>query len=220
MSYSTAWRTKEHALEVINGSHTEAYAQLPQYCMDIIQANPGSIISLERTAENRFLRVFLYYAASAKGFGDCRPVLGLDGAHLKGKYLGVLLSATAVDANGSLFPLAHAVVNAENDDNWHWFANLLHSVIQIYAPAYLQPRFLSFVSDRQKGLLEAIELVFPGCPHAYCLRHLYENLHKTFKHPALRGFLYEAAHAITEEEYNKALDQMQDINSDAVDWLL
>ena len=89
-------------------------------------------------------------------------------------------------------------------------------IIQIHASTYLQPRFLSFVSDCQKGLLEAIELVFSGCPHAYCLRHLYENLHKMFKHPALWGFLCEAARAI-EEEYNKALDQMRDINSDAVD---
>jgi hypothetical protein len=220
ISYSTAWRAKEQALEVINGSHVEAYAQLPQYCVDLTQANPGSIISLERTSENRFQRIFLCYAASAIGFGDCRPVLGLDGAHLKGKYLGILLSATTVDANGALFPLAHAVVDAENDDNWHWFANLLYSVIQIHASAYLHPGFLSFVSDRQKGLLEAIELVFPSSPHGYCLRHLYENLHKQFKHPALRTFLYQAARAITEEEYNKAIDQMHDINSDSVDWLL
>src|SRR5579859_90166 len=220
VSYSTAWCAKEQALEVINSSDEEAYARLPQYCTDIIQANPNSILSLERTAKNRFLRVFICYAASAKGFGDCRPVLGLDGAHLKGKYLGILLSATAVDAKGSLFPLAHAVVDAENDENWYWFAKLLFSVIQIHAATYLQPRFLSFVSDRQKGLLEAIELVFPGSPHGYCLRHLYENLHKQFKHPALRGFLYEAARAITEEEYNKAIDQMRGINSDAVDWLL
>jgi len=43
--------------------------------------------------------------------------LGLDGAHLKAKYLGILLAATGVDANGALFPLAYAVVDAENDDN-------------------------------------------------------------------------------------------------------
>ena len=176
--------------------------------MDIIQANPDSIVSLEYTAKNRFRCVFVWYAASAKAFGDCRFVLGLDGAHLKGKYLGILLSGTAVDANGLLFSLAHVVVDAKNDENWHWFAKLLFSVIQIHAMVYLQPHFLLFVSDRPKGLLEAIELMFPGSLHGYCLCHLYKNLHKQFKHPALRGFLYEAAHAINEEEYNKAIDQM------------
>ena len=118
ISYSTAWRAKEQTLANINGSHEEAYIQLPQYCEDILHANPGSNVTLDRTGENRFLRVFVCYGASARGFGDCRPILGLDGVHLKGRFLGVLLSATAVDANGSLFPLAHAVVNAEDDDNW------------------------------------------------------------------------------------------------------
>jgi hypothetical protein len=220
VSYSTAWRAKEEALAIINGSHEEAYARLPQYCTDLVQANPGSTIQLEYTTTNNFRRLFICYAASAKGFGDCRPVLGVDGAHLKGKYLGILLSATAVDANGSLFPLAHAVVDAENDDNWIWFINLLHKVIEEYAPAYLAPKFLTFVSDRQKGLLESVEQVFPGSPHGYCLRHLYENLHKNYKHPDLQRFLYQAARAKTEQEYKNKIDQMRGINSDAVNWLL
>ena len=75
------------------------------------------------------------------GFAYCYPVLGLDGAYLKGKYFGILLNATAVDANGSLFPLAFAVVDAENDDNWAWFVELLLEVIQIHAPTFLIPRF-------------------------------------------------------------------------------
>ena len=128
-----------------------------------------------------------------------------------------MLSATAVDANGSLFPLAHAVVDAENDDNWNWFISLLHNIIEEYASAYLAPTFLTFVSDRQKGLLESIEQIFPGSPHGYCLRHLYENLHKNYKHPDLQRFLYEAARAKTEQEYNNAIEQMRGINSDAVD---
>ena len=112
ISYSTAWRAKEDAVAKINGSHEDAYAQLPQYCTD-----PGRTVVIERTDDNQFFRLFICYAASANGFGHCRPVLGLDGAHLKGKYLGILLSATATDANRFLFPLAHAIVTVENDDN-------------------------------------------------------------------------------------------------------
>src|SRR5213078_1714692 len=47
--------------------------------------------------------------------------------------VGILLAATAIDANGCLFPLAHAVVNAENDDNWLWFLPLLLTVVQSHA---------------------------------------------------------------------------------------
>ena len=140
ISYSTAWRAKEQAFANINGSHEDAYQQLPQYCEDILRNNPGSTITLEHTEDNQFKRVFISYAASEMGFAHCRPVLGLDGAHLKGKYFGVLLSATAVDANGSLFPLAFAVVNAENDDNWLWMLQTLYPIIKEYAPEFLAPK--------------------------------------------------------------------------------
>ena len=51
------------------------------------------------------------------GFSHCRPVLGLDGTHLKTRYQGILLAATGMDALGKLFPVAFAMVDAENNDN-------------------------------------------------------------------------------------------------------
>src|SRR5438477_9166671 len=51
----------------------------------------------------------------------------------------------------------------------------------MHSPAFLVPRSLIFVSNRQKGLLEAIKLLFPDSPHGYCLRHLYVNMHKKHK---------------------------------------
>lgn len=55
----------------------------------------------------------------------CRPFIGVDGCHLKGKYGGVLLSAIATDANFGIFPLAFAIVESENADSWTWFLTLL-----------------------------------------------------------------------------------------------
>jgi len=219
VSYSTVWRAKEQALANINGTHESVYSELPTYCADILRTNPGSTAILECSG-HRFLRMFVCYAASAKGFAYCRPVLGLDGCHLKGKFQGILLTATAVDANGSLFPLAYAVVSAENDDNWRWFINILRGVITEHVPTYLAPGTLAFISDRQKGLLEAIDTLFPGSPHGYCLRHLYENLHKQFKHPALREWLWKAARATSAEIFNDCMDKMKGIAPNSVAWLL
>jgi hypothetical protein len=85
---------------------------------------------------------------------------------------------------------------------------------------YLEPRALTFLSDRQKCLLEAISIIFNNPPHGYCLRHLYDNFHKQFKHPQLRSLLYETARATTEEKYNTAITKMCDINTNSVHWLL
>ena len=93
-------------------------------------------------------------------------------------------------------------------------------MIAQHAPAFLIPRHLIFVSDRQKGLLEGVELVFPGSPHGYCLRHLYENMYKEFKHPQLKTFLWEPARAKTEDDFNKSLSAIEGISKKALEWLL
>ena len=91
------------------------------------------------------------------------------------------VTAIDVDAAGALFPLAYAVVNVENDDNWLWFIRQLHQIIEAHAATYLVPGVLTILSDRQKGLIEGVETVFPHSPHGYCLRHLWDNMHKEFK---------------------------------------
>jgi|SRR5271170_2092212 len=132
-----------------------------------------------------------------------------------------------VDATASsLFPLAYAVVDAENDTNWLWFLQHLRKVLQTHQNSMLRndPGSLVFLSDRQKGLLEGVSELFPGSPHAYCLRHLQENFHKKFKNSdkkhELSHLLWNAARANTEADFKKCLQDMKAINSESVDWLL
>jgi MULE transposase domain. len=136
--------------------------------------------------------------------------------------VGILLTATGVDANGSLFPLAYAVVDAENDVNWLWFLQHLRNVLETHRMHMLhhEPHSLVFLSDRQKGLIQGVTQLFPGSPHAYCLRHLEENFRKKFKSTELTHLLWKAATAITEADFNQCLQDMKAINPVSVDWLL
>ena len=71
------------------------------------------------------------------------------------------------------------------------------------------PEKLVFLSDRQKGLVEEVDIVFPISPHGFCLRHLCENMSKTYKHPNLKKLLWKAARASTEKEFNAAMEEMK-----------
>ena len=112
---------------------------------------------------------------------------------MKHKYRGILLAATSVDGNGSLFPIAHAIVDQENDDNWLWFLQLLRDIIIANAPQLINNGKLVFLSDRQKGLLDGVAAVFPNNPHGYCMWHLEDNFHKQFKNTDLKALLWRAA---------------------------
>ena len=72
-----------------------------------------------------------------------KPLVGLDGCHLKGKFGRHILSATAKDGNHNIFHIALGVVEQENNDSWVWFLQTF--VDDIGRPDELN---LVFISDR------------------------------------------------------------------------
>ena len=62
----------------------------------------------------RFICVFWTFRPSIEGFKHCKPIIQIDGTFLYGKYMGKLLIATSIDANGHIFPLVFATVEEES----------------------------------------------------------------------------------------------------------
>jgi len=245
VSYWQAYRAKEKVINDLNGTAEEGYATLPQYCenfekpIQVVfpslkplltiqgvllfsrQLFQMALMAMSDGNESKFKRLFISYEATINGFVHCRPLLGLDGTHLTSKYGGILLAATAPDARGQLFPVAFAIVSVENDDNWEWFLRNLHSIVKDNLPVSITATDdITFLSDRQKGLLEGVATWFPGSAHAYCLRHLVDNFSKRFKHKDLISLLWQAARATTEAEFHTACNAMRAINFQCVEWLL
>ncbi|KAL7229974.1 hypothetical protein ACSBR2_008511 [Camellia fascicularis] len=66
-----------------------------------------------------FQRLYVGFASLRTGFvGGCRPIIILDGCHLKGIYGGQLLCALGRDGNDNYFPISWAAVEAESKDSW------------------------------------------------------------------------------------------------------
>ncbi|XP_074588619.1 uncharacterized protein LOC141844477 [Curcuma longa] len=178
LDYHKVWAGKEMTMHDIHGTDKGSYDKLRWYCHAVKETNSGSYAECEiDPMTNKFRRLFMCFHACLIGFiSGCRPLIFLDGTHIKNKYKGCLLVAVAKDANDDIFTLAYAVVDAENDSNWEWFCYQLKHVL---ASQYIMVfRNYTFFSDRHPGLIKAIQFVFPGSHHAYCLRHLVDNFVK------------------------------------------
>ena len=87
------------------------------------RTNVGSKVVLQtkledENAQPKFKRMYIRYNAQKLGFlGGCRPFVGLDGCHLKGRFGVQLLSTTAKDGYENIFLVAMAVVEQENKDS-------------------------------------------------------------------------------------------------------
>ncbi|XP_073120913.1 uncharacterized protein [Henckelia pumila] len=178
LEYHKAWKGKELAMHDLHGTDKGCYDKLRWYCRAVRETNPGSVADCEiDVVTNKFKRLFLCFNACAVGFATgCRPMIFLDGTHIKNKYKGSIQLAVAKDANDDLFTLAYAVVDAENDSNWEWFCFHLRGVLVLQHIMVFEK--FTFFSDRHTGIIKAVKLLFPGSHHAYCLRHLVDNFVK------------------------------------------
>ncbi|XP_027082284.1 uncharacterized protein [Coffea arabica] len=81
---------KKKAESLVNGEYEAQYNKLRNYCREI---NPGSNVFMttveDDEREDRFERLYICFNACKTGFlSGCKPVVGLDGCHLRGPHKG------------------------------------------------------------------------------------------------------------------------------------
>ncbi|CAI9303348.1 unnamed protein product [Lactuca saligna] len=124
-----------------------------------------------------------------KGFvAGKQDYVGLDGSFMNGPYPRIVLTAVGLDGNNCTYPLAYAVVEAENINSWTWFLNCLGDDPDLHSNSNF-----TFISDRHKGLLHAVGTLFPSAEHRFCLRHIHENMKKQWRGRVFQDMLWNCA---------------------------
>ncbi|XP_070003404.1 uncharacterized protein LOC142165732 [Nicotiana tabacum] len=180
VSYMLVWRAKENAMNFLRGEPTDSYKKLPGYLYTMDKTYPGSHIRM--------------------GFDHCRPIMVVDGSHLKSYYTGTVVSASTLDGAGHILPLAYGVIDLENDAAWTWF-------FEQFKIAYGDRKNMCIVSDRNESIIKSISRVYPDVPHFACIWHLRNNVYKKFKksHAKLSEIYFSMAKA-----YTQAVDSLME----------
>ncbi|KAL6518212.1 hypothetical protein OROMI_033913 [Orobanche minor] len=165
IKYSTALSARNQALTMTYGDSSESFRKLPSYFYMLEQSNPGSVVDLQTDEAGAFEYYFMSLDASIRGFKACRPVIVVDGTHLKGKYNGIMFVAATKDANEQIFPLAIGFGAKECDESWIWF-------LEQCRRTFGSPENLLIVSDQHVSIKNALDVVYPGTPHGICTYHL------------------------------------------------
>ncbi|XP_057518427.1 uncharacterized protein LOC130799342 [Amaranthus tricolor] len=222
MPQPSLYRVRNMALSIIHGRHDTSYSAMPSYCDVIKSTNEGSYANCAwypPTHPDRplvFMSIFVSFKASLEGlFSGCRSVIGVDGAHLKGNYGGVLLSAIALDGNNEMFPLAWGIVSCEDEESWKFFIWYLKHVLE---PSNRGDNWC-IISDRQKGIEKALTDLWPKAQRRYCCRHLSANWKKSFHGPKLWQLFWLACGAFSTFTFAKAMNEIEKNNPDARRWL-
>ncbi|GJT61828.1 multidrug resistance-associated protein 5 [Tanacetum coccineum] len=211
---------KKYALteyEKIIGEH---YSMLRSYGKAILDSNLGSTVKLGVTVnpdgKTYFDRFYVCFVGLTDGWKAwCRKIIALDGCLLKSPNQGEILTTIGRDGNNHIYPVAWAVVNVENKDNWTWFLELLEQDL-----GSSRGNGLTLMSDQHKGLIEAVKDVMPNAEHRQCARHIYENFRKQYPGLEFRQLLWEASKASYPQLFNKIIDKIKSANPNAHKYLM
>ncbi|XP_075112444.1 uncharacterized protein LOC142182229 [Nicotiana tabacum] len=135
------------------------------------------------------------------------PVVVVDRTFLKSAYRGIMLTTSTMDAVGTIFPLAYAVVDSENDASWKWF-------FEQFKEAYGERPSMCVVSDRHESILKATSVVYPGLAHYSCMWHIWTNIRSKFKkgHLQLHELYFATARSYTMDEFNERMLKIEEVD--------
>ncbi|XP_057520840.1 uncharacterized protein LOC130801096 [Amaranthus tricolor] len=212
------YKVKSLAREQLHGGFAESYPALPKYAEMIKSTNPGSYALVTWTDSLQFKACFISFAAQVKGFLDgCRPIIGIDGAHLSGYYKGVMLTVVAIDENNEIFVLAYGIVDTKSIDSWTYFFRNLRCLFAQYKS---QKDDWTFISDRMRGVESALFKVFPRATRRICCQHLYSNCKAVgWSGAAFHKMFWIAENSYNEYVFEKAMSKIKDFDAATYDYL-
>ncbi|KAH0705950.1 hypothetical protein KY285_010469 [Solanum tuberosum] len=146
-----------------------------------------------------------------RGFNYCRPVVVIDGAHLRGAYIGTL---STLDGAGCIFPLAYGVVDTGNDCSWIWF-------FEQFKNAFGEREKMCVVSDRNESIMKIVRIVFEIVPHYACIWHLWKNVCGNFKRSrnTISDLFYSMAKEYRKEDFDTLMAKVDKVDHTVKEYL-
>ncbi|GJR39246.1 hypothetical protein Tco_1214930 [Tanacetum coccineum] len=182
VSKMKAFKAKIIASDNMTSSFREQYTLFKEYAQELINQNLGTTVRIDVQQEPNpesltriFRMVYVCLGALKQGF----RTYGREILGLDGCFMSV---------------------EAESKTSWCWFLNLLEDDLGIEANFNY-----TFISDRQKGLIQAIANVFPSAEHRYHVRHIHENMKSQFKGDVYKEMLWNVAKATSEGDFKKKI---------------
>jgi hypothetical protein len=225
LPYMATWRAAEKVRADIDGDEGASFQLIPDYLRRLQEADPDTYTRCKINKHTgRFEAAFFALGPARKAFASLRGLVGLDGTHTRSKYGMTLLTAVMLDADNHVVPIAWALVPIENEDWWHWFCAHIKRAFQIdteersWWPVTLSSFSLTFISDRDKGLSNSVERVFPDAAYSYCCQHISENIYKRYGKEC-RNLFWPIARARTLKAITLAATNLKKLNPKAEEYL-
>ncbi|XP_074304867.1 protein FAR1-RELATED SEQUENCE 4-like, partial [Silene latifolia] len=108
--------------------------------------------------------IFMAHPEAIKLFRAYPYVVLMDSTYKTNVYKNPLIEMVGVTPTGSSFLIACSMIPTESNVNYKWLLRKLYAILDATGVA----SFAVFVTDRELGLISALEQVFPRAEHLLC----------------------------------------------------
>ncbi|GKC40233.1 putative reverse transcriptase domain-containing protein, partial [Tanacetum coccineum] len=95
---------------------------------------------------------------------------------------------------------SNGIVESESKDSWTWFLSCLRDDLDLNSNSNI-----TFITNRQKGLLLALQDLFPAAEHRYYVRHIHDNMNLIYKGGHNKELLWKCVTATTVVAFDRAM---------------
>lgn len=217
--YLQGHRAAEYLKTHVFGDPSLSFQKIP----GLMQAFEGIYIGSRcRTAHTKyeidpithqFHRAWVLPTATQEAYSHCRNFVAMDGTHMKDLYRMTILALVTLDGNNQIVPLFRAIVPTEDYENWRWF---LRKVAR-YIP--LDEEDSVIMSDRGKGLVTAVDEIYPNALLGYYCQHLAKNVEAHGFSKECKQLFWCAAFAESEAAFDAVFVKIRAEDPNCYDYL-
>ncbi|KAH9724212.1 protein FAR1-RELATED SEQUENCE [Citrus sinensis] len=181
---------------------------IQRYFKKMQTENDGFFFSLDLDEEGRLKNVFWADPRSRAAYKDSGDVVTFDTTYLTNKYDMLFAPFVGVNHHGQSILLGCRLISHEDTETFTWLFDTWLSCMSGSPP-------LGIITDQDKAMKNAIEIVFPNTRHRWCLWHILkkvpEKLGRYVKYHAIRVSLHSVVYdSYTPVEFEEAWHDMLD----------
>ncbi|KAL6562536.1 hypothetical protein OROGR_003543 [Orobanche gracilis] len=160
---------KQKRLRLGNGD-AEA---LQNYFMKVQATDSNFFFTMDLDEENRLRNLFWADARSRAAYEEFGDVVTFDTTYLTNRYDMPFAPFVGVNHHGHSILLGCGLISNENTETFTWLFRSWLTCMLNHAPK-------AIITDQDKAMQKAIEIVFPEARHRWCLWHIMKKLPEKF----------------------------------------
>ncbi|XP_052169880.1 protein FAR1-RELATED SEQUENCE 4-like isoform X2 [Diospyros lotus] len=153
---------------------------------------PGFFFSVDLDDECRLKNVFWVDNRCRQAYKEFGDVVTFDTTYLTNKYDTPFVLFVGVNHHGHLTLLGCGLVSSEDTKTFVWLFRTWLECMEGQAP-------IGIITDQDRAMQNAIQIVFPNTRHRWCLWHILKKLPEKFGGYAHKSSILSAIHEVVYE---------------------